>query len=39
MKLLPPAYGEIARNELLEYFPEDFVLTLMERLSLTKLSF
>jgi 5'-3' exonuclease len=24
MKLLPPAYGEIARNELLEYFPEDF---------------
>jgi len=24
MKLLPPAYGEIARNELIEYFPEDF---------------
>jgi 5'-3' exonuclease len=28
MKLLPPAYGEIARNELLEYFPEDFGLDL-----------
>lgn len=24
MKLLPPAYGQIAKNELSEFFPEDF---------------